>query len=329
MSATVPEPRVGWSCTSIGSYILDILGRPVDSLPKGQTTQLIDEIKVTVAGSAGGTAVNMSRLGMTVTAIGVVGEDAAGDFVLRTLQEEGVLTDLMRQTGRVQTAASILPIDSSGQRPAWHVIGANRLLELADVPEEVLRSSDIVHIGGMTALPGLDGKPMAELLSAAGRGGAFRTLDCLGIKRDDALDLAGLVLPHVDAFFPNDAEAMRLTGQSDPFRAAQQLVELGAGCVYVTCGERGALVATKNQIETVPAFAAMPVDSTGCGDAFVAGVMLGALRGENPVESARIGAAAAALTLAGLGSDAGELSPDRVDAFRASAAELTHDEGLR
>ncbi|WP_426517554.1 carbohydrate kinase family protein [Diaminobutyricibacter sp. McL0618] len=325
MPATILDPRAGWPCVSIGSYIFDILGRPVDSLPKGQTTQLIDEIKVTVAGSAGGTAVNMSRLGMTVSAVGVVGEDTAGDFVLRKLHEEGVLTGSMRRTSQVQTAASILPIDSSGQRPAYHVIGANRLLELSDVPEQALRSSDIVHVGGMTALPGLDGEPMAELLSDAGRWGAFRTLDCLGIKRDDALDLATIVLPHVDAFFPNDAEAMRLTGEPDPFRAAQRLVALGAGCVYVTCGERGAIVATAAGIETVPAFSATPVDSTGCGDAFVSGVMLGMLRGESPVEAARVGAAAAALTVAGLGSDAGELSPEKVDAYRTSAAELAYE----
>ena len=57
----------------IGLYILDVLGRPVDAIPEGGNVEFIDEIRLTVAGTAGGTVIDLAKLGLNCLAVGAVG----------------------------------------------------------------------------------------------------------------------------------------------------------------------------------------------------------------------------------------------------------------
>lgn len=204
----------------VGVYVADVLGRAIDDLPKGQTSRIIDEIRITVAGSAGGTAVDLARPGSDVVAVGALGDDRLGRFLRTTLRDEGICVEHLVTKPHVQTSATILPISSAGERPAWHVPGANALLSLEDVSLEALAGVDALHFGGITALPRLDGAPAAQLLLRAQSAGAFTTADCLGVKCDDPLAVLEPVLPLVDVFMPNDAEALRITGAGDVEAAA-------------------------------------------------------------------------------------------------------------
>lgn len=289
----------------LGVYIADILGRAVDELPRGQTTRIIDEIRITVAGSAGGTAVDLARLGNDVIAVGAVGEDGLGRYLRTCLQDEGVGIESLVTKPGVQTSATILPISSAGERPAWHVPGANALLMAGDVDDALLDSCDALHLGGITALPGLDGAPAAGLLERARRHGAFTTADCLGIKRADALAVLEPMLPFVDVFMPNDAEALRITGADDVAAAAARLRAMGAAAVIVTLGADGCLIADHEGTRRLPALPVPVLDTTGAGDAFCAGVISAHGLGWSLDEAARLGTAAAALTVQGLGSDTG------------------------
>ncbi|MFZ9228139.1 MAG: sugar kinase, partial [Candidatus Nanopelagicales bacterium] len=60
---------------SMGVHILDVLGRHVSEIPPGQNIALLDEIRITAAGTAAGTSVDMAKLGASVIAMGAVGED--------------------------------------------------------------------------------------------------------------------------------------------------------------------------------------------------------------------------------------------------------------
>ena len=73
----------------------------------------------------------------------------------------------------------------------------------------------------------------------------------------------------------------------------------------VTCGERAALVVDGSGETHVPAFEVDVIDTTGCGDAFSAGFLLGLSLGRTRPEAAVLGCAAAALVARGLGSDHG------------------------
>jgi sugar/nucleoside kinase (ribokinase family) len=80
----------------------------------------------------------------------------------------------------------------------------------------------------------------------------------------------------------------------------------------VTRGAEGAAIVTHEGAVTVPAFETDVVDTTGCGDAFVAGFIRGLSLGRAPREAALVGAATASFVATGLGSDAGEFDLDAV-----------------
>lgn len=310
---------------AIGTYIVDVLGRPVSELPRGQHTRLLDEIRLTAAGTSGGTAVDLARLGAQVTAVASIGTDLAGDFLLMALERERIDTTNITRRDELQTSTTILPIHPDGSRPAWHVPGANMLFAAADVPAEALTGQDAVHLGGLTALPGIDGAPAGELLAAARAAGAITTADCLGVRGDDPKSILAPVLPHVDLFMPNDGEAMAITGAADPLVAARELLDLGPQTVIVKCGPDGAVVADADGLRAVPGIRVEHVvDTTGCGDAFCAGVIVARCAGWPIDDAARLGCATGALNVRALGSDAGARDVDEALAFLdANAREAT------
>lgn len=290
---------------AVGTYILDVLGRPVSELPRGQSGSRLEEIRVTAAGTAGGTAVDLRRLGAEVLAMGALGQDLAGDIVVHALQLHGIDTSGLHRRAGVQTSCTILPIHPDGSRPAWHVPGANSEFSTEQIDWEALDRADAVHLGGLTALPGLDGAPAARVLARARAAGALTTADFLGVRTVDAEAILTEVLPHVEILMPNEGEALAATGATDCVTAACRLRALGARCVIVKRGADPCLIVDADGARTVPAFDAPVIDTTGCGDAFCAGVIVARLAGWTIDQAANLGAATAALNLRALGSDAG------------------------
>ncbi|HEY2437748.1 MAG TPA: carbohydrate kinase family protein, partial [Solirubrobacteraceae bacterium] len=109
------------SAVAMGVHVVDVLARPVGDIPEGQGGALVDEIRITAAGSAGGTAVTLAKLGAKVASAGAIGTDALGDVLLELLGERGVDTAALVRREGVQTSASVLPIRPDGSRPAFHV----------------------------------------------------------------------------------------------------------------------------------------------------------------------------------------------------------------
>jgi sugar/nucleoside kinase (ribokinase family) len=300
---------------SAGTYIMDVLGRPVAELPRGQVSLLLDEIRPTPAGTAGGTAVDLALLGARVTAIGAIGRDLAGDFVVSSLQSQGVNPGGLRRKDGVQTSCTMLPIHPDGSRPAWHVPGANSTFCADDVDWDAIERADAVHLGGLTALPAMDGEPAGALLAPAHQHGAMTTADFLGVRGEDVLSVLTPVLPHVDLFMPNEGEALQATGDPDCVTAARRLRGLGAGCVIIKRGPDGCLIVDDDGERTIAAYDARVVDTTGCGDAFCAGVIVARLAGWTIDQAAELGCATGALNMRGLGSDAGARDVDEALMF--------------
>ncbi|GAA2364768.1 carbohydrate kinase family protein [Nonomuraea africana] len=294
------------SVVTVGVHIVDILTRPVETIPAGQDTVLVDQIRLTAAGAAAGTAVDLVRLGHEVTSMGAIGDDELGDFLLMTMSRHGVdVSRLARRKGE-QTAASILPIRPDGGRPSFHVPGANLSVSLADLDVEVLRRARAVHLGGMDVTFGLGDPAFFSLLDSLREQGTIITMDPLS-ELPDLLGMARAFLPHVDHVLPNAAQALAMTGAATVAEAAAALLADGVSSVLVTLGEEGSLVVTAEGSTRVPALEVPVNDTTGCGDAYCAGFLTGLLRGHDVVTAAHWGTAAAARVATGLGSDAGDL----------------------
>ena len=290
---------------SLGVHIVDILGRPVTHIPPGQGRQLLDEIKITAAGTAAGTSVDLAKLGADVVAMGAVGDDQLADFLISVLGRHGIETRLLVRKSGVQTSATMLPIRPNGERPALHSPGATALLTLADIDLETIASASVLHVGGPDVLGAFGGEPLRTVLATAKRHGVTTTMDVL--TPGDAMAWSGLrpLLAFVDYFLPNEEQLSKLTGTGDIGGAARMVLAYGAQAVLVSRGEHGCSLVTSAGRVDYPAFPAQVVDTTGCGDACSAGFIVGLLRGWTLEDVPWLAMAAASLVVGGLGSDAG------------------------
>jgi sugar/nucleoside kinase (ribokinase family) len=241
-----------------------------------------------------------------------VGRDPLAVVLRDLLGQHGVDTSRLVSRPDVQTSASVLPVRPNGDRPAWHCVGANGTVTLDDLDLTRLGEYDVVHLGGPEFL---GGEAAAELLRTARDAGAITSVDLLAPGDPDMLEWVGACLPHVDHLLPNDEQLRGFTGLDDLTDAAAVLLDRGVGCVAVTCGAQGALVVSEGGADRVPAFEVEVVDTTGCGDAFSAGFLMGVAGGRTLVEAAVLGNAAAAQVVGGVGTDAGSYDLASVDDF--------------
>jgi sugar/nucleoside kinase (ribokinase family) len=295
----------------MGVHVLDVLVRPVESIPEGQGGELVDQIKITAAGSAGGTALTLAKLGAEVRSAGAVGTDAVGDMLVGLLQRAGVDTSLLVRRDDVQTSASVLPIRPDGSRPAFHVVGANATYGPDDVDWGELDGTTHLHLGGPEFM---GGEAAAQILSRAREQGVVTSADVLA-PGEGLLDWIGPALAHVDYFLPNDDQVRALTGKEDLVAGCNALVDRGVGLVAATCGADGVLLVDGESADRVPAFEVDVVDTTGCGDAFSAGFLRGLSLDRDLGAAAQLGNAAAALVAQGLGSDHGDFDLEAADAL--------------
>jgi sugar/nucleoside kinase (ribokinase family) len=197
---------------SLGVHIVDVLGRPVSHIPPGQGRQLLDEIRITAAGTAAGTGVDLAKLGAEVIAMGAIGDDLLADFLTAVLGRHGIDTRLLARKPGVQTSATILPIRANGERPALHTPGATPTLAEADIDLAAIETADVLHVGGPDVLGRFGGEPLRRVLEFARGRGVTTTMDVLAPGDATAWARLRPLLPHVRYFLPNSDQLAWLSG---------------------------------------------------------------------------------------------------------------------
>ena len=282
---------------TMGVHVLDVLVRPVEEIPEGQGGQLVEQIRITAAGSAGGTALTLAKLGAEVRSAGAIGTDEVGEMLVTLLERAGIDTSMLIQRDGVQTSASVLPIRPDGSRPAFHVVGANATYVPGDVELGRVRRRH---------------PPAPWRARVHGRRGGRRDPRERARARDRHLrrrtrprragrarvDRSGAPAPRL--LPPQRRPGARLHWHVDDLEeACRSLVERGAGCVAATCGADGVILVDAEGTMRVPAFDVEVVDTTGCGDAFSAGFLRGLSLDRDRAAAAALGCAAAGLVAVG------------------------------
>lgn len=292
----------------VGLFILDILGRPVSRIPDKGGVDFIEDIRLTVAGTAGGTVIGTAKLGLKSLAAGAVGDDEKADWVLMAMQKHGIDTSAMQRIPGVPTSATILNIRPNGERPALHMRGASDHFDVPATLYDKLLEAPIIHLGGTGLLRRLDGPSSLALLREAKARGRTVTFDLIAANPETAR-IVNPLLRFVDYFMPSIEEARDMSGQGTPADCARFYLDQGAAACAFTLGGEGAYFADRDGTRLhVPAFDVPVVDTTGCGDAFDAGMITAVHHGMDIETALRFAQAAAGLVATGLGSDAGILS---------------------
>lgn len=302
MSTAAPA---GHDVSVIGLYILDVLGRPVTRIPERGNVEFIEEIRLTVAGTAGGVVVNTAKLGLRSLAVGAVGNDEKADFVVGAMDKLGIDTSAMQRLDGIPTSATILNVRPNGDRPALHQRGASDHFAVPDAMLDRVLNAPIVHLGGTGLLRTMDGERSVALLAEAKRRGRTTTFDLIAASAETAAIVLPL-LPHIDYFMPSIEEAQDMSGRTGPEDCAAFYLDKGARTCVFTLGAGGAFYAAADGTRLrVPAYDIEVVDTTGCGDAFDAGFIASLHHGMDPEAGLRFAQGVAALVAGGLGSDAG------------------------
>ena len=302
----------------IGDCNPDVLVLGDDVTPAfGQQEKLVDRMSLEIGGSASITAVAGARLGLRVALVAAVGRDAAGTFMLDSLAREGVDVGAVAVRDGLATGMTVA-LSRSGDRAILTALGAMDSLTAADIPAGLFGRCRHVHVSSYFLLADSLGPGLADLFVKARGAGATTSLDTNWDPaerwRDERLSAA---IAQAGLLLPNEAEALALSGAASVTAAAAALAALGPR-VAVKLGARGVLVAVgsaeRHQVSLPPV---TPVDTTGAGDCFNAGLLAGLLHGLPLPRAAALGCAAGALSTGALGGTAG--APDLQKALDLAA----------
>jgi sugar/nucleoside kinase (ribokinase family) len=310
--------------TSMGFYTFDCLGWPFTAIPPAGGCFAIDEMTLAVSGAAGTAAIAASRMGLKTLAVGGVGDDLMGEWVVRRLRHFGVDTSAIQCKPGWKTSSSIVTTRADGSRPALHVTGATSTFFVTDDMLPNIVDASVFHAGGVGLMHAMDSGRTADVVAAAKAAGALTTVDVFATSPDEMPAVAS-VLPSTDYFLPSIEEAAALSGLSDMDDAARHFIDLGVGACVFTLGEAGAYYRDRSgSTFRMPAFDIRVKCTCGCGDAFNAGFAVGLVKGFDIETTVRFAQATAALNATGLGSQAGVESFEHTLDFARTARTRAH-----
>jgi sugar/nucleoside kinase (ribokinase family) len=257
----------------------------------------------TSGGSAANTAVGVVSCGGRAAYIGTVAEDELGEIFRHDIRAAGVQFDTPPVPGRVQTGRSFIIVTPDGERSMNTNIGVSEKVSKPHFDVALLRSARVTYVEGYLFDDGHQLDTWSELIDTVRRAGnhfAITLSDSFCVDRHRKLFLS-LLDGSVDVCFGNEEEVCALFETDKVEVALDELakrVEVGA----VTRGSRGStLVCGRTRVD-VPAVEVDVVDTTGAGDLYAAGVLLGVARDWDLERCGHMGSAAAAAILGQMGA---------------------------
>ncbi|SHI12803.1 fructokinase [Sporobacter termitidis DSM 10068] len=230
-------------------------------------------------GAPANVAVGLSRLGVDSGFIGKVGSDSFGCFLKGTLDNCGVRTKGLKYDAAATTLAFV-QLAESGERSFsfYRNPGADTRLAPADLDFAEVDRCDVLHFGALlfTAEPARSA--MLALLEYAREKGKLISYDpnwrpALWRSCDEGLRDMRRGLAYADIVKVSGEELFLLTESADIRDGVNKLLVMGARLVLVTLGAEGCRVATRRCDAALPAFNVDVLDTTGCGDAAMAGCL--------------------------------------------------------
>lgn len=283
----------------VGGIGMDYVGR-AQTLPGPGGSSEGDAFTVQPGGKGANGAVAAARLGARTALIGCVGEDKPGARVLHHLHGEQVDIRFVQQE-QAATGATVIQVDAGGEKKTVSRPGSNHHLTAEDIRRAKPAFAEAAVLLVQLEVPAAC---VEEAVRRAHDAGVQVVLDPAPVHAFPE-DL----LSYVDVITPNAQEAEELTGvavenRSSARRAAERLLERGAGTVAIQAGGEGNLLMWPDGSVWMPMLPIDVVDTTGAGDAFAAGFAVQMAEGYSLAESARFAHVCAGLAATELGAQA-------------------------
>jgi fructokinase len=259
----------------LGELLIDMFPAEVG---RGMTE--VSAFRPKPGGAPANVAVAAARLGAESGFIGKVGDDAFGHYLEDVLKEEGVDTQGMRFDPEARTTLVFIamPDVHSAEFVFYRNPGADMLLHPDELPGSLLQSTSWLHLGSLSLIDEPIHSATIEAIKIAREAGALISFDvnyrpALWSSEEQAYQRIMPTLPQVDMVKVNQAELALLTGSDQLEEGSQILLSHGPQLCVVTLGPEGSYFHNGQDNAFVPGFEVNTVDATGCGDAFVAGLL--------------------------------------------------------
>lgn len=299
----------------IGGANVDIKAR--STAPITQHTSNPGHGSMTPGGVARNVAENLARLGTRTHLIAAVGRDALGDNLLAQTSAAGVRLEFVQRSDR-PTGTYTAILDSDGEL----VVAVADMAVTDDLgPEHINQAREVIATAGLLVLDGnLAQAALEHALDLAVAAEVRTILEPVSVPKAKAVAKLIATERPLYAVTPNRDELTALTGLASRTDrqlrlAADDLHRRGVQHVWVRLGAQGSLLSSASGAAThLPAVETTVQDVTGAGDSSLAAFCHALIEGQDPVEAARFGHAAAALTIASSHTVRPDLTPRLVRA---------------
>ena len=305
-------------CLCAGIIVADSVCQPIAAMPPAGGLVRTAKVEFTIGGCAANVAADMAKLGLQIGISGRIGNDVFGREVRDQLLAAAVHCDGLILSETAPTSSTFVLNVQDEDRRFIHCIGANAEYSGGEITLDMIRQTKLLYVGGFGLLEALTPERVTRLFQLAREARVTTVLDVVLSGPDDLSSWIADVAPWTDYFFPNNDEAERLSGQTDPHQQAKHFRDLGVRTVVITCGSRGSvLLGPAGRLES-DIHPVEVIDATGTGDAFVSGFLFGLLRGASQNECLQFGTAMGASCVRSMGATTGVFNAAELLAFVAS-----------
>ena len=289
----------------IGASCVDVLAEGVTPHIFESGHEHVSAIRMDYGGDALNEAVVLASHGIPVSLLTRFAEDEAGRGMMRFLNERNVDISQSIVDPDGNTYMTVILVTKDGER---NLIGTKsgtlRELSLKDLPKTLDPEAEIVSFASLFISHHFLKEDYRTLFERIKKSGKTLVCDTTTPKNGESARDYEEVFSLIDYFVPNAKEAMMLTGKGSVEEAAEELFACGVKHVIIKCGEKGCYLYDEAHREYIaPKHEVTPLDSTGAGDSFTAGLITGLLDQRNLIEALDIANAFGARAVTALGAN--------------------------
>lgn len=281
----------------VGSFAVGMTIR-ADHMPVWGETLPGKDFDMGPGGKGSNQAVGVARMGASSSFIGMVGKDKLAEIATSMYKDEGVNTDFLSFTDKLNTGVGIIVLNPLGENFIIIDMAANNLMDESFIvaAEDRIKNSQMV----VSVLE----TPLMTAMKAMEIGKKHNIITQLNPAPATPIPVA--CYQYIDLLTPNESELRILLGlkPNDPTPTvdlARRMQSNGLGTIVITQGAKGALIVTHEEIIEVPSVRVDVVDTTGAGDAFNSGLAVSYAEGKDIITATKVACCCGALCCTTLG----------------------------
>ncbi len=261
----------------VGDYMKIVtIGELLVDLTQTGEQSGIPQYAANPGGAPANVAVAASLMECEAAFIGKVGNDSFGQMLVDTLRSKNVDVSGVVMSDEFKTSLAVVSLDERGERSFsfYRKNCADVNLKKEEINSDLIKSADIFHFGSVSLTDEPSFSAVEYAVKLAKENGAVISYDpnyrpLLWNNKNEAVAKMRRLLKYVDIIKVSEEELEIITGQSDPHRATDLLLDYGVKVVLVTLGENGAFYKTSKLNGWCEGTRDGVVDTNGAGDAYL------------------------------------------------------------